>query len=78
MEQLNTDIIFYEIFYYLSYQDILRLCQTQKYFNLCQNPELWVMLLERDFDEVSLTPKKTYQSYIYIINYFSPYFPIIT
>jgi len=51
MEQLDQNLILYEFISHMSYQDIIKLCRTNKYYNqICQNNYVWSFLLKRDFD----------------------------
>ena len=47
---------------YLTVNDIFSFCKTEKsHFSIFSDDETWKMLLIRDFDKTSITPKNTYE-----------------
>ena len=69
IEQFPTDML-REIFYKLSYKHIIETCTTSKRFaELCQDEDLWKLLMKRDFNmsvkfDPKLTWKQNYKVYI--------------
>ena len=48
---LPSDIRKIQILNYLPTSTILSLCQTNKdYYQICQNPRTWILLIQKDFD----------------------------
>lgn len=80
MDQLDKDLMTIELIKYMSYQDIIRLCQTNNnYYLLCQNDIVWHYLLKRDFQvDITINAMDMYKKYHYTLNYFSQHFPVIT
>jgi hypothetical protein len=81
MEFLPQEVKLTEIWKYLPYEDIVRLCQTNKEFStICSSNETWKYLLQRDF-RIIFTEENAYNLYILYkqaLDYFSKFYPIIT
>jgi hypothetical protein len=81
MQRLPKDVYYYNILITLPYQDILYLCQTNQEFNqYCQNDELWIYLLKRDFalNYYDVDAKQQYLKLHYTLSYFSKHVKLIT
>ena len=66
---------------HLLYEDIIQLCQTNKFFNtICQRNNTWIYLLKRDFDRdySGDDARREYLSYREILEHFSQFYPVIT
>lgn len=75
------DLFLHEVWRYLSYVDILILCQTSYEFNaICKDNAMWIFLLERDFDVIytKKDARKLYLLYREALLMFTRIFPIIT
>lgn len=81
MEQFNKEFLFNELFIHMSYEDIVNLCQTNIYYHhMCQDNNLWLFLLRRDFNINNKDQNAflTYKKYHDALNYFATSFPVIT
>lgn len=74
------DLMLNEIWKYLPYNDIIKLCQTSYTFNhICKNNNVWIFLLQRDFDVIGdKDARKLYLRYREALLLFTKTFPIIT
>jgi hypothetical protein len=75
------DLLLHEVWKFLSYVDILILCQTSVIFNtICKDNAMWIFLLERDFDVIytKKDARKLYLLYREALLMFTKSFPIIT
>jgi hypothetical protein len=81
MDIIPRDVKVLELFRYLSYEDIMELCQTNREFNMiCHNNITWKYLLQRDFG-ITYTKENAYNLYMLYkqaLDYFSNFYPIIT
>jgi hypothetical protein len=81
METIPKDILYHEFVMTLPFEDIINLCSVDKKFQqLCDDDELWIALINRDFS-LDYHDVDVKQQYIYLNNtldYFSCYFKIIT
>jgi hypothetical protein len=81
MQSIPSEIRLQEFWKYLSYEEIVNLCQTNIEFNkICQSNALWQHLLYRDFGIVYNEPnaRESYLKYKATLDHFSQFYPIIT
>ena len=75
------DVGLYEFYKYLSYEEIINLCNTNYLFSsICRNNETWKYLMKRDFaiDYIGVDAYREYLKYKNALDIFSTRFPIIT
>lgn len=80
METLPKEIKLQEFWKFLSYYDIVHLCQSNSEFSqICLSNELWVHLLQKDFNICDHdNAKQLYLKYRHTLDHFTQYYPIIT
>jgi hypothetical protein len=94
MESLPQELKISELWKSLPYENIIKLCQTNREFNMiCQNETVWKYLLQRDFGityhKEKLFPeihnashpenaRNLYLLYKYALDYLTEFYPIIT
>jgi len=79
MESLPYEIKKYELYKHLSYESLMRLCNTNKNFShLCYDNKVWQFILKRDFGITDVNAKQTYYLYKEALNFLSNYYEIIT
>lgn len=81
MDIVPQALVLGNLWIYLSYEDIVKLCQVNLEFNtICQSNSTWRQLLYRDFGVNYTDPdtRSLYLLYRHALEHFSNYFPIIT